>query len=280
MNAKRKSLRAPRAASAFTLTELVVVVTVLALLALCLLPALARTQPETRAFQCLNNHRQLARAWRMYADDNSERLAGCLQGVSVGQNDPRAPWAQGWLDWSIANANTNSILVTDLQYASLPRYFGNDAQVLQCPADQFLSAAQRARGWKRRVRSVSANIYVGGVNAETGPTDASFVVVKKCTELTNPKPAETWLFIDEHPDSMNDPVFYAPRSTQWIDLPANLHDGGAGVAFADGSAEVHRWEGSLLNNPVRFVFTAPPTLSNDPDIAWLRYRTPRKPGAN
>jgi prepilin-type processing-associated H-X9-DG protein len=152
--------------------------------------------------------------------------------------------------------------------------------VLQCPADQFVSSPQRTRGWKRRVRSVSANMFVGGVNTDSGPTDASLVVAAKYTDLVNPKPAETWLFVDEHPDSINDPAFFTPRVGQWIDLPGNLHDGGSGVAYADGSAEIHRWEGSALNNPVRFAFTPLLTQPNDPDIAWLRYRTPRKPGVN
>lgn len=266
---------------AFTLVELLVIVVVLALLALCILPALGRTRPDTRAFQCLNNHRQLARAWRLYSDDNNERFVGVPHGTGIMANDPRAPWVQGWLTWDNRNDNTNTVFLTDPRYASLAAYFGKDSRILKCPADQFISSIQRSLGWRQRVRSVSGSIYVGGVGVETGPIDANLAVVRKWSDLSNPRPAETWVFMDEHPDSINDQAFFTPGVNQWIDLPTNLHDGGAGVAFADGSAEIHRWQGSALNRRVTFqtssIWIVP---NNDPDVLWLRARTPKRPGFN
>lgn len=262
---------------AFTLVELLVIVAVLALLALCMLPALARTSPDTRAFRCLNNHRQLARAWRLYADDNNERFAGVTFGGSTKINDPNAPWVQGWLTWDVSPDITNTVFLADPRYASLANYFGRDSRIVKCPADQFVSSVQRNLGRRQRVRSVAANIYLGGVNVGMAPSDPLFAVPRKWSDLTTLKPADAWLFADEHPDSINDPALLTPRATQWVDLPGNLHDGGAGVAFADGSAEIHRWQGSALDNPVRFVFTVVPVLPNDPDIEWLRARTPQRP---
>src|SRR5258705_176021 len=85
----------PPRTRAFTLLELLAVLAVLALWVLLLVPALARTQPDSRAFQCLNNSRQLTRAWRMYADDNNDKLA-----TSVYATDTASPilpsWAVGW----------------------------------------------------------------------------------------------------------------------------------------------------------------------------------------
>src|SRR5882672_5916330 len=107
MQPERPILQADnRRVQAFTVTELVVVVAVLALLALCLLPALARTNPDTRAFQCLNNHRQLARAWRMYADDNNDKIVETYHGATPPPAG-RLAWVQGWLDWGIGSDNTN-----------------------------------------------------------------------------------------------------------------------------------------------------------------------------
>src|SRR4051794_22739808 len=60
--------------SAFTLIELLVVLVMMAFLAATLLPAIANTKPNSQSFQCLNNNRQLCMAWRMYADDNHDRL--------------------------------------------------------------------------------------------------------------------------------------------------------------------------------------------------------------
>lgn len=265
---------------AFTFVELLVVLAVLALVFLTLLPALARTQPDSRAFQCLNNHRQLARAWRMYADDYNDRLAPNVHGS--GAMSPSAPWIlAGWLTWSTDTANTNTIYLTDPRYCALAPYCGKSARLFKCPADVYLSAPQRARGWKERVRSVSESIFVGPGNAEQGPVDAAFSHPTKWTELVNPKPNETWLFIDEHPDSINDGAFFAPRVGYWIDMPANYHDGGVGVAFADGHAEIHRWQASALLPRITYMtFAGLSVVGADTDISWLRYHTPRKAGMN
>jgi type II secretory pathway pseudopilin PulG len=48
--------------SAFTLAELLFVLVMLAHLTFTLLPALARTKGDSRAFQCLNNAHELNRA--------------------------------------------------------------------------------------------------------------------------------------------------------------------------------------------------------------------------
>jgi prepilin-type processing-associated H-X9-DG protein len=170
--------------------------------------------------------------------------------------------------------------LTDPRYSILANYLGRNARPFKCPADQYLSPPQRNLGWKERVRSVSQNILVGNGNGNTFPLDPAYLQVTKLTELLNPKPAETWVSADEHPDSINDGVLFAPRTTEWIDLPANYHEGGAGVAFGDGHAEIHRWRASVLNVPVRFQFTPVVTPPNDPDILWMRYHTPRRTGAN
>jgi prepilin-type N-terminal cleavage/methylation domain-containing protein len=64
-----------RCAPAFTLVELLVVIAVIAALAALLLPALARAKSTARTTSCLNNKRQLAVAWLMYAQDNRDYLA-------------------------------------------------------------------------------------------------------------------------------------------------------------------------------------------------------------
>ncbi len=267
-------------ATAFTLLELILVLAVIAVLATLLTPALARTQPEGRAFLCLNNHAQLCRAWLMYADDNNDKLATSMWGGPA-QSPTQPMWAAGWLDWTTSSANTNTLYLTDPQYSILAQYCGRDGRLFKCPADQYVSSAQRARGWQERVRSMSQNLYVANGNVLMGPTDAAYVQVKNLTGLLNPRPAETWVSIDEHPDSMNEGGLFAPYSKSWIDLPANYHDGGAGVAFADGHAETHRWQSSALKFPVAFSFPSSTTVpANDPDLRWLRSRTPRTPGMN
>lgn len=267
-------------ARAFTLVDLLALLAVLALCATMLVPTLARTKSDSRVFQCLNNHAQLGRAWRLYAADNNDTLSYNIHGG--GAITPYRPiWAAGWLDWSTNSDNTNTLKLTDPSYAILSAYGGNDARLFKCPADTYASAGQRSRGWSTRVRSMSQNLYVGPSNAGSGPTDPAFVHVTKLTGLINPAPMETWVSLDEHPVSINDGGFFTPRVGSWMDLPANQHGGGASLAFADGHAEMHRWQASVLKVPVTFdSYGGTTTALSDPDVAWLRYRTPRPAGAN
>ena len=262
--------------AAFTLMELLVVLAVVAVGAMLLVPALARTQPDSRAARCLNNHRQLCRAWQMYADDNNDKLAVGVAGVS-----PSQPWLliPGWLDWTTSPDNTNRVSLTDPRYSRLAHYYGKDARLFKCPADQYVSSVQRSRAWKERVRSVSWNVCLG--DSSSAPMfDPAYRFVKKMTDLLNPKASDTWVSLDEHPDSINDAGVYPPATSAWVDVPANYHDGGVSVAFADSHVEMHLWQASLLNVPVKYAFSAPSVTVNDQDLLWLRYRTPRRPGVN
>ena len=62
--------RNPAKRSAFTLLELLVVIGVVAIVASIVLPALARAKGRGYTIICLNNHRQLALAWNLYAEDH------------------------------------------------------------------------------------------------------------------------------------------------------------------------------------------------------------------
>ena len=210
---------------AFTLLDLLAIVAMLFLLGSMLASGLARTRPTGQSVQCMTNVRRQANAWQMYAQDNNDKLVIAYQGGNAqsGNDDPRfgPGWAAGWLDWTTSTDNTNvSFLVG--RYASFSAYL-SDPSVFQCPADTFVSSVQRSRGWTRRARSYSMDIALGEGNAESGPWNTFYAHVKKMSEMRFPSPAQTWVFVEEHPDSINDPAFMLPNQASWLTtLPGSI----------------------------------------------------------
>jgi prepilin-type N-terminal cleavage/methylation domain-containing protein/prepilin-type processing-associated H-X9-DG protein len=266
----------------FTLTELIVVTSVLAILALTVLPALARTQPNAKAALCQNNLRQLTGAWRMYAEDNLQRTINNF-GISDTMVEITARkyrnWANNVMSWDADPMNTNKALLKD---GILGTYLRRDTGVYKCPADNYVSPVQRSRGYSGRTRSFSMNAFFGPFTPD--PNDAwssgrntfssSYLQWLKVTEVR--KPDSYFVIIEEHPDSNNDGLFLNdPTATpsQWRDIPGSFHNGAVSLSFADGHAEIHLWKSLTTIVPLRFFYVTPILdAAGLDDYRWLMNR--------
>jgi prepilin-type processing-associated H-X9-DG protein len=89
------------------------------------------------------------------------------------------------------------------------------------------------------------------------------------------RPSKTWAVLDEHPDSINDGWFIVSPGVQtWGDIPASNHNGGCGIGFADGHAEIKQWLSATSKLPVRFAYYQVTFDSaGRADLQWLLERT-------
>jgi prepilin-type processing-associated H-X9-DG protein len=274
--------------AAFTLIELVVVVAVAAVIGVTLAAATARTQPTGKAIQCLNNLRQFTAAWNMYSADSSERVAnnyGVQQTVDAINFLRFDNWANNVMTWGASasvtdKSNTNYVWLTN---SLLGIYLLNSPYVYKCPADNFLSAAQVTAGFKQRLRSTSMNsvfgLFSSGNSADptwSGKNWAFPQYVQYLKRTSVPKPARTWLVLDEQPDSINDGYFINnPSLSSWQDIPGALHNGGCGFSFADGHSEIRKWRSTNSVYAVGYAYplTRPFDALGRDDYAWYLEHT-------
>ena len=269
---------------AFTLRDLLALLSAMSLLTMLIVPALSVTRGAAKTNLCQTNMRTLLYAWQLYAGDHNDTFVLNHHGGGVRGPMPEGGaeqnWARGWLTWDTSPDNTNvALLRTEPNSLMAPYLAKSRSNVHKCPEDIFLSRAQRARHWKERVRSVVMNATVGGGNARTGPWDSVYASATNYSEMNFPGPSQTSVFLEEHPDSINDTVAFPPFRTAWVDWFAGLHKNAATASFADGRVELHQWRGSLRNARVIATsgsLTFPRTRAGEPDLSWVSFHSNRR----
>ncbi len=254
------------------------VIVIIGILAGLLTTVLAKAKGKAESLTCLNNTRQLSLAWLLYAGDNNELLPYNLGGPADRGIAPKRDynWVNNLMDWELSPDNTNAAFVARGSFAA---FADRSARIYRCPTDRVLSQVQKQAGWSARVRSYSMNAMVGdaGNNSRYGTNifNPQYRQFKRSSDFE--QPTEIFVFLDEHPDSINDGYFLNRlEDLEWIDLPASYHNGAAEFTFADGHVEMHRWLNSATKPPARpdaAGLPRPVTPSDHADYDWVRDRT-------
>lgn len=289
-----KELCETKTHNAFTLVELLVVIAIIAILASMLLPSLAKSKQKAQGLQCMSNHRQLTLAWKMYTDDNNDKLLYASRNPYFPENDGQA-WVLGDLDFDGKN-RANWDTSVSIQKSPLWPYSGKSTEIWRCPADRSVVDVDGEK--KPRVRSMSMNFWVGGFGGYDGNLSGGnkypigtyggdpWRVYLKMSDFVDPGPSSTWLLMDMREDSIDWGNFATdmrgwpdqPEKTAFYDLPGSYHLRAGGLSFADGHAVIKRWTDKRTTPPIVIGGLVPDQYSspNNNDIIWLQERSTRR----
>ena len=212
LEVKIVSQRSGRVLRGFTLIELLVVIAIIALLMAILMPALNRAREQGKRTACLNNLRQLAMGWILYADDSDDKIVH----ANTGRDD-------AWVRWR-GRVDSEQERMEGIELGFLYRYCP-DVKLYKCPTG--------IRG------EIVTYAIVDAMNGYDGiPGTKNLMVYRR---MQSRRPNERAVFLDEGMLSPNSWTIWYDQERWWDQITAR-HGDGTNFSFADGHSEYWKWK--------------------------------------
>lgn len=255
---------------AFTLVELLVVISIVALLAAVMLPVLGRVREGGRRTTCASNLRQLGLAFQQYMQDNRRYpMPGEYQKWADGGHWVTGGLVSTGLPKNFTDAEKGLADPSSFVYVTDHVAYPDKGAIFPYVKSTVVYTCPSAPDVDKKKLSYSMNCALAGLG-----------------EARLRKPAEIVLLVDEG-ETVNDGYFWAFNSASSTDSLMTRHNGGGNILFADGHVKFFPFDSLPLNNqaagialktattgPVRFLDLAfgpkgasvIPALQNNPAV--------------
>jgi prepilin-type processing-associated H-X9-DG protein len=208
----------------------------------------------------------------MYSYDTG-RIVG--NGVVRGGGDEARPmWVQGYLNHHVNFQDlTNIALLREARFSQFSSYL-KDTKIYKCPSDRGV-VVDATNGKKiAKPRSYAMNCYLGWIDGPGWKPKGPILRKEDCIV----SPAEIFVFMDLHPESVCWPFFGVETNDVFFNYPAMHHLGAASVSFADGHVTSRRrLDPRTSDYPQDRAWHDhhQPSPGNT-DLAWLRAHSQRE----